>query len=112
MTDDEAATHFGYEEVPWSEKRRRVGRVFDSVADNYDLMNDLMSAGLHRVWKRFTLARTGLRPGQRALDVAGGSGEGLGGFDRGQALVEVGQGGVGVVADDVDDELARAAGSR
>ena len=75
MTDDETATHFGYEEVPWGEKRRRVGHVFDSVADNYDLMNDLMSAGLHRVWKRFALARTGLRPGQRALDVAGGSGD-------------------------------------
>ncbi len=75
MTDDERATHFGYQEVPWREKRRRVGAVFDSVADHYDLMNDLMSVGLHRVWKRFTLSRCGLRPGQRALDVAGGSGD-------------------------------------
>jgi len=75
MTDDERYTRFGYQEVPWVEKGRRVGRVFDSVADSYDLMNDLMSAGLHRLWKRFTLARCGLRPGQRALDVAAGSGD-------------------------------------
>ena len=75
MTDDEPATDFGYQQVAWTEKRRRVGQVFDSVADHYDLMNDLMSAGLHRVWKRFALARTGLRSGQRALDVAGGSGD-------------------------------------
>ncbi len=75
MTDDEPATDFGYQRVAWTDKRRRVGQVFDSVADNYDLMNDLMSVGLHRVWKRFALARTGLRPGQRALDVAGGSGD-------------------------------------
>jgi demethylmenaquinone methyltransferase/2-methoxy-6-polyprenyl-1,4-benzoquinol methylase len=75
MTDDDRSTHFGYQEVPWRDKQRRVKGVFDSVADNYDLMNDLMSAGLHRVWKRFTLERCGLRPGQRALDVAGGSGD-------------------------------------
>jgi demethylmenaquinone methyltransferase/2-methoxy-6-polyprenyl-1,4-benzoquinol methylase len=75
MTDEQRSTHFGYEEVAWQDKQRRVGRVFDSVADNYDLMNDLMSAGLHRVWKRFTLQRCGLRPGQQALDVAGGSGD-------------------------------------
>jgi demethylmenaquinone methyltransferase/2-methoxy-6-polyprenyl-1,4-benzoquinol methylase len=75
MTDDEPSTHFGYQDVAWQDKQRRVGRVFDSVADKYDLMNDLMSAGLHRAWKRFTLARCGLRPGQRALDVAGGSGD-------------------------------------
>ena len=75
MTDEERSTHFGYQEVAWRDKQRRVGRVFDSVADNYDLMNDLMSVGLHRVWKRFALERSGLRPGQRALDVAGGSGD-------------------------------------
>ena len=68
-------THFGYEEVPVEEKAGRVGAVFDSVASNYDLMNDLMSGGLHRIWKRFALARTGIRPGQRALDLASGSGD-------------------------------------
>ena len=66
---------FGYEQVPWSDKARRVRGVFDSVAGRYDLMNDLMSGGLHRVWKHFALSQTGLRPGQRALDVAGGTGD-------------------------------------
>jgi demethylmenaquinone methyltransferase/2-methoxy-6-polyprenyl-1,4-benzoquinol methylase len=61
--------------VAWAEKARRVRGVFDSVAGSYDLMNDLMSAGAHRAWKHFTLACTGLRAGQRALDVAGGTGD-------------------------------------
>ncbi len=65
---------FGYQQVPVAEKQARVRAVFESVAGNYDLMNDLMSAGTHRLWKRFTLSQTGLRPGQRALDVAGGTG--------------------------------------
>ena len=69
------ATDFGYERVPWNEKQRRVRGVFDSVARNYDLMNDLMSGGAHRLWKEFTLSLTHLRPGQRALDVAGGTGD-------------------------------------
>ena len=68
-------TDFGYTEVPVAEKAARVRAVFESVAGNYDLMNDLMSAGAHRVWKRFTLSQSGLRPGQRALDVAGGTGD-------------------------------------
>jgi demethylmenaquinone methyltransferase/2-methoxy-6-polyprenyl-1,4-benzoquinol methylase len=68
-------THFGYQTIPTAEKAARVREVFDSVASRYDLMNDLMSGGLHRLWKRFALARTGLRPGQRALDVAGGTGD-------------------------------------
>jgi demethylmenaquinone methyltransferase/2-methoxy-6-polyprenyl-1,4-benzoquinol methylase len=68
-------TDFGYQEVPVAEKAARVRAVFESVAGNYDLMNDLMSGGVHRLWKRFTLAQTGLRPGQRALDVAGGTGD-------------------------------------
>jgi demethylmenaquinone methyltransferase/2-methoxy-6-polyprenyl-1,4-benzoquinol methylase len=71
MADDK--THFGYEQVPPEEKARRVRGVFDSVAGKYDLMNDLMSAGLHRVWKRFTVAMSGVRPGSRVLDVAGGT---------------------------------------
>jgi demethylmenaquinone methyltransferase/2-methoxy-6-polyprenyl-1,4-benzoquinol methylase len=66
-------TDFGFERVPKSEKAARVGAVFDSVAPRYDLMNDLMSVGLHRLWKRFTLAQTGLKAGQRALDLAAGS---------------------------------------
>ncbi len=66
---------FGFERVPWGEKKLRVRGVFDSVAPRYDLMNDVMSAGLHRVWKRFTIAKTGLLKGQAALDVATGSGD-------------------------------------
>jgi len=72
---DEPSTDFGFERVPRTDKARRVRGVFDSVADRYDLMNDLMSAGTHHLWKRFTLALANLRPGQRALDVAGGSGD-------------------------------------
>jgi demethylmenaquinone methyltransferase/2-methoxy-6-polyprenyl-1,4-benzoquinol methylase len=71
----ERLADFGYERVPWAEKKTRVRGVFDSVASRYDLMNDAMSGGLHRLWKRFTLAKTGLRPGQQALDVAAGSGD-------------------------------------
>jgi demethylmenaquinone methyltransferase/2-methoxy-6-polyprenyl-1,4-benzoquinol methylase len=66
---------FGYEQVPPEDKARRVRAVFDSVASRYDLMNDLMSGGLHRLWKQFTLSQTGLRNGHRALDVAGGTGD-------------------------------------
>jgi len=70
-----ASVDFGYQEVPVAEKARRVRAVFESVAGKYDLMNDLMSGGLHRLWKQFTLAQTGLRPGGSALDVAGGTGD-------------------------------------
>jgi len=66
-------TDFGFQKVPEDDKARRVAGVFDSVASRYDLMNDLMSAGLHRIWKRFTVEQSGLRPGQRVLDVAGGT---------------------------------------
>jgi demethylmenaquinone methyltransferase / 2-methoxy-6-polyprenyl-1,4-benzoquinol methylase len=71
----DALTDFGYERVPWDEKKHRVRDVFDSVASRYDLMNDVMSLGLHRLWKRFAIAQSGLRRGQRALDVAAGSGD-------------------------------------
>ncbi|MGH8161033.1 MAG: class I SAM-dependent methyltransferase [Gammaproteobacteria bacterium] len=71
----ENQTDFGYQSVDPAEKGRRVRAVFASVAARYDLMNDLMSGGLHRLWKRFALARTGLRPGGRALDLAGGTGD-------------------------------------
>jgi demethylmenaquinone methyltransferase/2-methoxy-6-polyprenyl-1,4-benzoquinol methylase len=64
---------FGYERVPWADKKTRVRGVFDSVAGRYDVMNDVMSLGLHRLWKRFTIARCGLKPGQSCLDVAAGT---------------------------------------
>ncbi len=69
------STHFGYEQVPEDEKAARVRAVFESVAPRYDLMNDLMSAGLHRAWKAFTIAVSGVRPGDRVLDVASGTGD-------------------------------------
>jgi demethylmenaquinone methyltransferase/2-methoxy-6-polyprenyl-1,4-benzoquinol methylase len=68
-------TDFGYQQVPEDEKAKRVGGVFKSVAPSYDVMNDLMSLGLHRVWKRFTLGMSGVREGSRVLDVASGSGD-------------------------------------
>jgi len=68
-------THFGFEQVPVEEKAQRVRGVFDSVAGKYDLMNDVMSAGLHRLWKRFAVNATGVRTGMRVLDIAGGTGD-------------------------------------
>jgi len=66
---------FGYRQVPEEEKEARVGEVFGSVAPRYDLMNDLMSGGLHRWWKRFAVEASGVRPGERVLDIAGGTGD-------------------------------------
>jgi demethylmenaquinone methyltransferase/2-methoxy-6-polyprenyl-1,4-benzoquinol methylase len=68
-------THFGFKQVPVREKNRRVAGVFDSVAPRYDVMNDLMSIGLHRWWKYLTLLLAGVRSGQRVLDAASGSGD-------------------------------------
>ena len=68
-------TDFGFQKVAEDEKARKVAEVFDSVASRYDLMNDLMSAGLHRLWKRFAVERSLVRPGERVLDVAGGTGD-------------------------------------
>jgi demethylmenaquinone methyltransferase/2-methoxy-6-polyprenyl-1,4-benzoquinol methylase len=73
MTDDK--THFGFEEVTAAAKAGRVRGVFDSVARRYDVMNDVMSMGLHRVWKRFTVNATAVRPGMQVLDLAGGTGD-------------------------------------
>ncbi len=73
MSEPGHQTHFGYETVAAAEKVARVGAVFDSVATRYDVMNDLMSAGLHRLWKRFTVGQSNLRAGMRVLDVAGGT---------------------------------------
>jgi demethylmenaquinone methyltransferase / 2-methoxy-6-polyprenyl-1,4-benzoquinol methylase len=91
---DEQATDFGFERVARGEKARRVRGVFDSVAGSYDLMNDLMSAGAHRLWKRFTLSLANLRPGQRALDVAGGTGDLAEGLAR-----QVGERGLVILTD-------------
>jgi demethylmenaquinone methyltransferase/2-methoxy-6-polyprenyl-1,4-benzoquinol methylase len=97
-------THFGYQEVDAAEKADRVGGVFSSVATKYDLMNDLMSGGLHRFWKAFAVAQSGVREGSRVLDVASGSGDlarafakraGTGGevwlTDINRAMLEVGR---------------------
>ena len=73
LTDD--STDFGYERVKTAEKAGRVREVFDSVAAQYDLMNDLMSGGLHRLWKRFTIELSAVRSGQTVLDIAGGTGD-------------------------------------
>lgn len=70
-----SSTHFGFETVDETEKARRVRGVFDSVAAKYDIMNDLMSMGMHRAWKAYTVTVANLREGQRALDIAGGTGD-------------------------------------
>ncbi|MGE4376144.1 MAG: bifunctional demethylmenaquinone methyltransferase/2-methoxy-6-polyprenyl-1,4-benzoquinol methylase UbiE [Burkholderiaceae bacterium] len=70
-----STTHFGFESVEEQEKARRVRGVFDAVAPRYDLMNDLMSAGLHRAWKAYTVMVANPRPGQQVLDIAGGTGD-------------------------------------
>ncbi|HXH02962.1 MAG TPA: bifunctional demethylmenaquinone methyltransferase/2-methoxy-6-polyprenyl-1,4-benzoquinol methylase UbiE [Candidatus Competibacteraceae bacterium] len=72
---DERTTHFGFQTVAVEDKARKVAEVFHSVADKYDLMNDLMSIGVHRLWKRFTVGLANLRPGERVLDLAGGTGD-------------------------------------
>jgi demethylmenaquinone methyltransferase/2-methoxy-6-polyprenyl-1,4-benzoquinol methylase len=75
MKTSDPPVDFGFEKVARTDKAARVRAVFASVADRYDVMNDLMSFGVHRLWKRFVLSLTGLKPGQHALDVAGGTGD-------------------------------------
>jgi demethylmenaquinone methyltransferase/2-methoxy-6-polyprenyl-1,4-benzoquinol methylase len=94
VSKPDSETDFGFERVAWNEKANRVRGVFDSVADNYDLMNDLMSGGVHRLWKRFVLSLTALRPGQAALDVAGGTGDLTAGMSK-----QVGAKGLVVLSD-------------
>ncbi len=72
---EQRTTHFGYQQVPEQEKAQRVRNVFDSVASRYDLMNDLMSLGIHRLWKRRAVELAGVRRGQRVLDLAAGTGD-------------------------------------
>ncbi len=92
MTKSDA--HFGFQPVSTEEKVRRVKGVFDSVAHRYDLMNDLMSLGVHRAWKRFAAEVSGVRPGERVLDLAGGTGD----LTR-QFVTRVGRSGMVVLAD-------------
>lgn len=75
LKDDKPTTHFGFKEVPLKEKANRVADVFHSVANKYDLMNDVMSLGMHRLWKQFTLSQSGVRSGHKVLDIAGGTGD-------------------------------------
>ncbi|MDY6798161.1 MAG: bifunctional demethylmenaquinone methyltransferase/2-methoxy-6-polyprenyl-1,4-benzoquinol methylase UbiE [Pseudomonadota bacterium] len=72
---EDESTHFGFRNVPKSQKAGQVAEVFHSVAGKYDLMNDLMSMGIHRLWKRFTIELSGVRPGHKVLDIAGGTGD-------------------------------------
>lgn len=92
-------THFGYRKVAAADKSRLVAGVFDSVADKYDLMNDLMSLGVHRVWKRFAIELSGVRPGQQVLDVASGTGDLAAAFAK-----RVGEQGL-VVATDINNAM-------
>jgi demethylmenaquinone methyltransferase / 2-methoxy-6-polyprenyl-1,4-benzoquinol methylase len=99
-------TDFGFSKVDEADKARRVRGVFDSVAGKYDLMNDLMSLGLHRIWKAYTIAVAAPRPGDRVLDVAGGTG------DLAHALArKVGRQGV-VVHTDINESMLRAGRER
>jgi demethylmenaquinone methyltransferase/2-methoxy-6-polyprenyl-1,4-benzoquinol methylase len=106
MKTPDRPVDFGFEQVPWEQKAERVRAVFSSVAGKYDLMNDLMSFGVHRLWKRFTLSLTGLKPGQRALDVAGGTGDLAVGLAR-----QVGKTGQ-VVLSDINPEMLCAGRDR
>lgn len=99
---DKQTTHFGFTDVPLHEKANRVADVFHSVANKYDLMNDLMSFGLHRIWKRFTIGQSGVRSGQVILDLAGGTGDLAKEFAK-----KVGDNGLVVLADINEKMLQR-----
>jgi demethylmenaquinone methyltransferase/2-methoxy-6-polyprenyl-1,4-benzoquinol methylase len=102
----EETTHFGYREVPESEKAKLVGRVFTSVAKKYDVMNDLMSFGAHRLWKRYFVATSGVREGDVVLDLAGGTGD-----IAALLLPRVGAKGA-VVVGDINAEMLRVGRNR
>jgi demethylmenaquinone methyltransferase/2-methoxy-6-polyprenyl-1,4-benzoquinol methylase len=101
-----SSTHFGYETVDEADKSRRVRGVFDSVAPRYDLMNDLMSGGLHRAWKAYTVAAASVRPGDQVLDIAGGTGDLARAFAR-----QVGERGQ-VVLTDINESMLRVGRDR
>jgi demethylmenaquinone methyltransferase/2-methoxy-6-polyprenyl-1,4-benzoquinol methylase len=106
MKTSDRPVDFGFEKVPRGQKAERVRAVFSSVAGKYDLMNDLMSFGVHRLWKHFALSLTGLKAGQRALDVAGGTGDLAAGLAR-----QVGKTGY-VVLSDINPDMLRAGRDR
>lgn len=101
-----SSTHFGFEQVEEQDKARRVRGVFDSVASRYDLMNDLMSGGLHRAWKAYTVMVANLREGSRVLDIAGGTGDLSQAFAR--KVGELGQ----VVHTDINEAMLRTGRDR
>jgi demethylmenaquinone methyltransferase / 2-methoxy-6-polyprenyl-1,4-benzoquinol methylase len=101
-----SSTHFGFESVEERDKARRVRRVFDSVAPRYDLMNDLMSLGLHRAWKAYTVLVSNVRAGDRVLDIAGGTGDLALAFAK-----KVGQSGM-VVHTDINEAMLRTGRDR
>jgi demethylmenaquinone methyltransferase/2-methoxy-6-polyprenyl-1,4-benzoquinol methylase len=101
-----STTHFGYQTVDEQEKAGRVRGVFDSVASRYDVMNDLMSMGMHRAWKAYTVAVANLRPGERVLDIAGGTGDLSRAFAR-----KVGETGM-VVHTDINEAMLRQGRNR
>ncbi len=98
---EKKTTHFGFTEVPVEEKAGKVAQVFHSVAARYDIMNDLMSGGVHRLWKRYTIEMSGVRPGNSVLDIAGGTGDLAAKFSR-----LVGDSGLVVLAD-INESMMR-----
>jgi demethylmenaquinone methyltransferase/2-methoxy-6-polyprenyl-1,4-benzoquinol methylase len=103
---DKPTTHFGYKQIAADQKSGLVGEVFDSVAERYDVMNDLMSLGIHRLWKRFAIGSGRVRPGETVLDLAGGTG------DLTQRLAPlVGPGGHVVLAD-INESMVRVGRDR
>ena len=102
----QTTTHFGYQTVAENEKAQKVAEVFHSVAAKYDLMNDVLSGGMHRLWKRFTIELSGVRPGNRVLDIAGGTGDLTRQFSR-----LVGQSGEVVLAD-INDSMLKVGRDR
>lgn len=103
---NDKTTHFGFKDVPWEEKQKKVAGVFHSVAQKYDVMNDLMSFGIHRLWKRFTIEHSGVRAGDRVLDLAGGTGDLTKKFSR--IVGPTGQ----VILSDINDSMLRVGRSR
>jgi demethylmenaquinone methyltransferase/2-methoxy-6-polyprenyl-1,4-benzoquinol methylase len=103
---NDKTTHFGYQTVPMANKAQRVADVFHSVADKYDLMNDLMSVGTHRVWKRITIEMSAVRAGHKVLDIAGGTGDLAAKF-----AARVGPEGTVVLAD-INDSMLRVGRDR
>jgi demethylmenaquinone methyltransferase/2-methoxy-6-polyprenyl-1,4-benzoquinol methylase len=106
MSQSKKTIDFGFSEVPLEEKVKKVKGVFDSVADKYDIMNDVMSLGIHRLWKRQTIELSGIRPGQTVLDLAGGTGDLTKAFAK-----RVGKSGRVVLAD-INENMVRVGRER